>query len=174
MLANETGDHRAFAVQVPWTQYFTPRYCSPKRLASYGHQLQEVSRLKPESVLEIGIGNGIVAGLMKSCGYAVTTLDHDASLGPDVVASVTSVPLEDDVVDVVLCCEVLEHLPYEQVSMALSEIRRVSSKFAVLSVPDRGRYCRVDVKLPFLKSLRVCMECPPWNAPVLRPGSEHY
>ena len=66
----------------------------------------------------------------------VTTVDIDPALGPDVVGSVTRLPFDDDAFDVALCCEVLEHLPWDEAEAALQEVSRVVSRGAVVSVPD--------------------------------------
>lgn len=48
-------------------------------------------------------------------------------------ASIYDVPKNDEFVDLVICTEVLEHL--EDPEKALKEIYRLSSKYAILSVP---------------------------------------
>lgn len=124
-------------VQVPTTHYSHDRYMHKARWASYWHQMREVTSLTPASVLEVGVGTGVVAATLRGWGIAVKTLDIDASLSPDVLGSVTAIPLPDGSVDVALAGQVLEHLPWEEVGTALREMRRVSRKGIVVSVPDR-------------------------------------
>jgi len=112
--------------QVDPDHYFKPSYDSKGRFISYWHQINELIKLKPTSILEIGIGNGLVANYLKQRGYNLTTMDIDPRLNPDKVGSVTNIPFPDESFEVVACFEVLEHLPYEQFSKALSEIHRVS------------------------------------------------
>ncbi|MGQ9682308.1 MAG: class I SAM-dependent methyltransferase [Anaerolineae bacterium] len=130
--------------------YFSVEYCSPERLASYAYQIREVLGVRPQRVLEIGPGNGLVAHVLRGAGLQVVTLDCDPRLRPDVLGSVLNLPLAARSCDVVLCCEVLEHLPFGQVIPALSEIRRVVRLKAVLTLPNASRYCRALVQGPLL------------------------
>jgi ubiquinone/menaquinone biosynthesis C-methylase UbiE len=137
-----------FKPQVSKDLYAGADYLSPARMASFGYQVQEVLSRNPSSVLEIGIGCGVVAYLLRKAGVNITTLDFDPSLEPDMEASVTSIPLPDQSYDVVACFEVLEHLPWEEVGKALSEIHRVSSRYVLISLPHAGPRFRVHI--PFL------------------------
>jgi hypothetical protein len=51
----------------------------------------------------------------------------------------------------VLAAEVLEHIPYEEFPKALSELRRVSKRFVVLSLPHAGYVFAVGFKFPLLR-----------------------
>jgi SAM-dependent methyltransferase len=72
----------------------------------------------------------------------------DRSLGnkkfpchPEIVADVRDLPFKDATADAVYCGHLLEHLPQDQVVVALSEIRRVlkaGGRFAVVG-PDFDR-----------------------------------
>ena len=94
------------------TSYFLPQYDYKGRFISYWHQINEVIKLKPKSILEVGIGNGLVANYLKQRNYNVVTLDIDPNLNPMVVGSVLNLPFHDQTFDVVTCFQVLEHLPY--------------------------------------------------------------
>ena len=48
-------------------------------------------------------------------------------------------PFRDGQLDMVLCCEVLEHLPFTNFFHALKEIRRVARYKVILSLPDKTR-----------------------------------
>jgi len=131
--------------QVKKDLYGSPRYLSRTRFCSYGYQFSEITRLEPTNVLEIGIGNGIVSFALRRAGVKVTTLDFAPDLEPDVVASVTKLPFDDNSFDVVACFEVLEHIPWEQVPRALEQIQRVCQRYAVISLPDVARYLRMHI-----------------------------
>jgi 2-polyprenyl-3-methyl-5-hydroxy-6-metoxy-1,4-benzoquinol methylase len=148
------------AAQVDMSYYFGSRYLKPQRFAAYAYQVSEIMRCGPQSVLEIGIGNGVVCHLLRRSGIEVTTLDVDESLGPEVIASVTDIPLADRSFDVVGCFEVLEHLPYESVPGALSEIHRVSRGHALVSLPDAKPRYRVEFTLPGIGHHRFCFGLP--------------
>lgn len=158
--------------QVPKQQYFQPSYLSSGRFASYGCQLREVLGLRPVNVLEAGIGNGIVPYVLRKAGLKVTTLDLDASLEPDIVASVTDMPLPDSSFDLVGCFEVLEHIPYQQFEKALSEIHRLCRQWAVISIPD-ARPC-LRVPFPLVRPRQFLVELPFWPASDHKFDGEHY
>jgi SAM-dependent methyltransferase len=138
----------------PTDHYFSGDYDNKGRFMSYWHQANELIALKPRKVLEIGVGNGFLSGYLKRRGFDVTTLDIDPALKPDITGSVLSLPLPDGSFDAVGCFEVLEHLPFENFPEALSEIRRVCSGGAVISVPDHTPVYRVNVELPRIGEIR--------------------
>lgn len=141
---------------------------SGKRWFSYAHQLHAIEELAPKSVLEIGVGAGMVAACLKCSRVSATTMDIDASLCPDHVGSVTCMPFADASFDAVCCCQVLEHLPYDQFAAALREIRRVCTSGAVISLPDVGRQVCLNLRLP--KVGRVSWD---WQLPGTRRMTPH-
>lgn len=135
-------------IQVDAEHYFNISYVTFERFASYFHQIEEVLKIQPKKVLEIGIGNGIVSYFLKKAGLDVTTLDIDERLKPDVIGSVENIPFENESFDVVLCYEVLEHLPYDKIKVSISEINRVTSKYALISIPDVNWYLSLIIFAP--------------------------
>lgn len=122
-------------IQVKKKHYFSQKYDSKERWISYWYQIKEVLKLEPKTVLEIGVGNKTVSDYLKKTGINVTTCDLDKSLKPDVVADVSKLPFLKNSFDVVLCAELLEHLPFNKFSKALSEIYRVTKSMAILTLP---------------------------------------
>ena len=57
-------------------------------------------------------------------------------------------PLPADAFDVTLCCEVLEHLPFERLRVCLEELRRVTRGHLVVSVPGMRRFVRFRLLAP--------------------------
>jgi len=139
--------------------YFNAAYDTKRRFCSYWHQIDEINRLAPASLLEVGIGNGFVSGYLRGRGVRVTTADIDPGLKPDHVASVLALPFPDRSFAAVMCCEVLEHLPYEHFAQALRELRRVSQGPVVVSLPDRTRVYQCMFHLPWAGTVRLLM---PW------------
>lgn len=105
-----------------------------------------LSNISFESVLDIGCGEGILLHNVQDhlVGKNVFAVDIDhleietarknipsAKLG---VASAHDLPFSDAGFDLVICCEVLEHL--DNPDLALREIRRVTAKYCILSVPN--------------------------------------
>lgn len=137
----------------PRFDYRAYKYEHLDRWISYYRQIHEVLALKPDNALEIGKGSGLVSTVLKFRGLDLTSLDIDPGLEPEVVGSVLAMPLPDKKFDVTLCAEVLEHLPYEDFPKALAEIRRVTRRAVVLSLPHWGWTFWFGVKLPLLPKL---------------------
>lgn len=136
--------------QVPPEHYWSRTYNSKERICSFWHQLDEMLTLDAETVLEIGPGSGIVTDWLQRAGISVTTLDIDSALGAEVEASITErLPFEDNSFDAVLCCQVLEHIPFDEIGKALREIRRVSRLGTVISLPDSRPWFGISYPLYF-------------------------
>lgn len=118
-------------------------------------------RSEPQSVLEVGAGEGHLARHLFDCGpppqrFEITDVDVaavDPDLDPRIAvrpASIYALPYPDDAFDLVVCCEVLEHL--EDPKMGLGELARVARRRVIVSTPweptwrllnlARGRYVR--------------------------------
>ena len=130
------------------------------RWISYWYQIDEVLKLEPKTVLEIGIGNGTVAEYLKKQGLEVKTLDINKDLNPDFSASVLEMPLDNNSFDVILCAEILEHLPFEDFEKALLELKRVSKKNIVLSLPHFGPPIKISFKIPLIKEIKISFKIP--------------
>lgn len=146
------------------SHYYRDDYDSKRRFCSYWHQIQEIISLKPERVLEIGIGSTFVSTYLKDRKVNVVTLDVDKTLRPDVVGNILETPFADRSFEVVACYEVLEHLPYRDFPRALREIYRLSKKYTILSLPDATRVYRVDLQVPKLGELKKLIPLP-WLQP---------
>ena len=142
-----------FSTQISGESYRKSRYITLERFISYYFQFKEITSLPVESVLEIGIGNGIVSAGLRQMGYRVTTCDFDASVHPDVVADVRHLPLPDASQDVVMACQILEHIPFEEFEATLRELMRVSRKYVLISLPRRHTGFELIVKFPGIQTL---------------------
>ena len=154
--------------------YFDISYDSKERFCSYWHQINEIISLKPKRAIEIGIGNRLVAKYLREKKLNVTTVDIVQDLWPDVAGSVLAIPFKNGFFDVVVYCEVLEHLPYSVLSKTLKEIHRVSLKYVVLSLPDVTTVYRINIELPRIRPIKRLI-----NHPFHRPAQhafdgEHY
>jgi SAM-dependent methyltransferase len=145
-------------IQVKPKHYSTTRYATKKRFISFWHQIDEIERLAPKSVLEIGIGTGFLRTFLQNWGVDVTTVDIDPDLRPSVAASVVKLPFKDGVFDAVACFQVLEHLPYSDVPDALMELARVARAGVILSLPDRAKALRVFAKIPPIPQIRIMVD----------------
>lgn len=134
--------------QVDSSHYAFARYMSPGRWSSLWHQLDEVSRLQPQRVLEVGPGAGVFKAVAKTMGLAVETLDPDPDLQPDHVGRADALPFADASFDVCCAFQVLEHLPYPLALQAFGELARVARTHVVISLPDARPMWHYRLHLP--------------------------
>ncbi|MBN1595099.1 class I SAM-dependent methyltransferase [candidate division FCPU426 bacterium] len=121
---------------IPYAQL---EYYSPERLGQYYYQIKAVREAQAHTVLEIGPGPGVVTHILRRAGLTVLTCDCEPSLAPDLLADVRDLPLAAGAVDFTLCCQVLEHLPFADFSVAMSEIKRVTRGQMLISLPYAAR-----------------------------------
>ncbi|MGD9817870.1 MAG: methyltransferase domain-containing protein [Desulfomonilaceae bacterium] len=119
-----------------------------ERLGSYRYQLLWSLHNNPSSILLVGKGDGLVSQLIERAGVKLTTLDIDPDLSPDIIGSVESINSPDKSFDVSLCCQILEHLPYERFEPALHELYRVTRNRLILSLPDIRYYVLIHFSVP--------------------------
>lgn len=160
--------------QVDKSHYEFSRYVNKRRWSSMWHQLDEVLKLKPERVLEIGPGPGLFKVVVEAMGVHVETLDIDPALKPDHVASVFEMPFEDDAYDMVCAFQMLEHLPFEKSLDAFREMARVARKFVIISLPDAAVRWPMAVHIPKIGSYRFSVPKPRLRAPIHKFDGEHY
>ena len=147
--------------QVSKEAYAFQKYSGEDRWASYAAQLREILALSPSSVLEVGVGDGVVGSYLKrNTSIAYQSVDVADDLHPDTVGDVRALPHPDASFDVVCAFEVLEHLPFEEFDTALAGLSRVSNQHVILSLPHFGPPVKFLLKLPFLPELRFAMKIP--------------
>jgi ubiquinone/menaquinone biosynthesis C-methylase UbiE len=147
--------------QVNKDAYSFRKYCYPERWSSYYEQLKSVVGLDIKEILEIGCGDGVFREYIKNnTPIKYSSLDIATDLNPDYVGSVTEMPFEDMKFDCVCAFEVLEHISFEQFGDALMELKRVSKKYVVLSIPHFGPMIKFELKIPFFSGIRVSFKVP--------------
>ena len=130
-------------------------------------RIRDLLRLIPRaggSALDIGARDGYIARLLADSFDSVTALDLSVPPMRDerirwIQGDVCSLGFPDDAFDLVLCAEVLEHLPAESLlTRACSEIARVTRHSAIIGVPYRQ-----DLRI----GRTTCLACggknPPWG-----------
>ena len=140
---NRSTNHVKYDYNDPVRRFLIKRF--------FSQLIKDVSHAKPQSLADIGCGEGFVLKTMldnsivkhDENGFHAAGIDISKSAvavaqkqlpGLNIqVGSIYEIPFEDNSHDVVLCNEVLEHL--ENPAKALQELRRVSSKYVIVSVP---------------------------------------
>jgi ubiquinone/menaquinone biosynthesis C-methylase UbiE len=140
--------------------YFQPTYDSKERFCSYWHQINEILQLDTQKILEVGIGNGFVTKYLREKDVHIISLDISHELGPDVVANVLDIPFLSHYFNVVSCYEVLEHIPYNYFTYALSELSRISKRYIIISIPDITTAYKLNIELPKIKPIKNLIEHP--------------
>jgi ubiquinone/menaquinone biosynthesis C-methylase UbiE len=119
-----------------------------QRFISYFYQIDLTKRLNPETVVEIGVGNKTVVNYLREHGFDVTTCDISKDLQPDCVADIRGLPFPDSSFDVALAFQILEHLPWNDVELAMKELHRISKKNVIVSIPYRQTCFELVFRLP--------------------------
>jgi len=110
----------------------------PLRIESITEQLRQICYSGYTNILEIGIAGGFLRHCFKLFPQiSLTSLDIAEDLRPDYVGSVTNMPFEDSQFDVIVCGEVLEHLPFTDFLQAMKEIRKVARHKVIISLQDK-------------------------------------
>lgn len=117
-----------------------------------------VNKASPESIHEIGCGEGYWVlswnekGLSaRGCDFSVDVIDiarenaKKQALSPSLfeARSIYDLDTVQDSADLVVCCEVLEHL--EDPESGLKALQRVARKHLIVSVPQEPLWCALNL-----------------------------
>lgn len=128
----------------------------------YSQLIRIIKPIKPKRILDVGCGEGFTLIKIKHAKIgekfegvddSAEALDIGKKLNPKLnikMGDIYKLPYEDNAFDLIICTEVLEHLGAPE--KALLELKRVSSKYIILSVPNepfftlanffRGKYLK--------------------------------
>ena len=135
-----------------FSSYFYKRRC-----VSIWHKVDELSKLKPNNVLEVGPGPGLLKSIITCLGVEAKTLDLDPELVSNIVASATSIPCQDEAFGICYTFQDLEYLPFDQSKLEFRAMVGVSIKFVFNSLPDAKRLWRYSRHV--LKSGKIMIYC---------------
>ena len=119
-------------------------YYSEKRIGHQWMQVDLLSGLGVRRVLEVGPYLGLVTAMLDNAGYDVTTLDLFAPPfqrpeRPNIEADLLMLdPKRIEGFDAILCCETLEHLPWQSTGDVLRAFHDSGARHLILSVPYEG------------------------------------
>lgn len=142
-------------IQVTKDHYDFLNYVNEQRWSSYYEQINECLRVVEGEgeVLYVGIGDCLVPRLINLINpkLFIETVDYDEALNPNYVTSVLEMSdVIDKKKDCIICCQMLEHIPFSDFCNALKEISKClkSTGYLILSLPDCGRELRFNIHLP--------------------------
>jgi hypothetical protein len=164
----------ATSVQVNPSHYDFAKYVNVKRWNSYWHQIMETMALKPENVLVVGVGDGITGKILSMHGIKVSTFDLDEKLHPDFTGNVAEIDriLQGKHFNVLLCCQLLEHLPYDFFEIVLQKMRCVADN-VIISLPYSPRNYHISIGLSSLGSKKINIDIQRYCS-IFKFNGEHY
>ena len=142
------------------SKYFDGTFLNEEYWLSYYYQVREtlksIRNMSREniSILEIGPGNKIASFVLsrflrtKGIKHDILSVDVDRKVKPDIVGDARYLPFKGNVFDLTLAFQVLEHIQFKQVLLALEELRRTTRKRVLLSLPHKSLYMALAIKLP--------------------------
>jgi hypothetical protein len=98
-----------------------------------------------EKILDLGAGDGLVFNTLREAGHDPVAFDisHIALKciqGDKLVQGTASnLPFSSNSFDLILACEVLEHIPYITFKAVLDEILRISKRYVLITVPYKEK-----------------------------------
>ncbi|MFA5381540.1 MAG: class I SAM-dependent methyltransferase [Candidatus Micrarchaeia archaeon] len=135
-------------------EFYFENYDTLPRFISYFNQIFFTKQLEGvKKILEIGIGNKLVFDYLKREGFDIKSCDFNRNLYPDILADIRELPLKENSFDLILACEILEHIPWFDVDKALSELSRVSKKYVIIAIPFSTIYLSFNIKFPRLEKI---------------------
>ncbi len=133
-----TDNYKKHTTGSPLQQFLIDRFFSTL--------FTEIKKLQPESILDVGCGEGFTLQKLKDKGigkklegieYLARAIEIGNQIHPGLKlkqGDIYNLPYKDNEFDLVLCTEVLEHL--EDPESALKELKRVAQRYCVISVPN--------------------------------------
>jgi ubiquinone/menaquinone biosynthesis C-methylase UbiE len=142
-------------------KFWESRYHQKK--ASIVRNILESELKKDNLILDAGCGTGELSVMAKEMGGEVVSIDFSKTylkrvsrnVGNRVCASLTHLPFKEKSFDIVICTDVIEHVP--QYDRVVEQLRSVSLKKIVLTAPCQGLLREVYGKL-FPQKLKVLDE----------------
>lgn len=120
----------------------------------------------PENVLEIGTGSRIMQNILSDKIRNYVTMDINPDLHPDIVDDLrNSNPSLSGKFDCVICADVLEHMPFEDLKLNLENIFKYLTKDgeALITIPHRRKEIMIISSFSVYKTFFISL--PIWITP---------
>jgi hypothetical protein len=141
------NNENPFEIQCEASKYYEAGYLTPQRFSSIGFQYRACLSFDALTYIDIGSGNNILAYILSKNRKRVFTIDHNPGIKAEIVSLLPYLPIADKAVDVSLCFQVLEHLPFSLFETSLREMKRVSRRGLIISLPEQANYVPKKVSL---------------------------
>lgn len=146
--------------QVNIKHYDFLKYVDIHRFSSYYYQLKSIHEANPNSILEVWTWNWIIGKILKDT-FEYKTIDFDENLRPDFIWDIScGTTLADNSFDLVCAFQVLEHIEFDKFEFCLKELKRISKKNVIISLP----YCRIPIefslKIPLFSNIKLNLSIP--------------
>jgi len=172
LAADEPRQNRLPAGAQVAPDHYVGNYLSLPRMIAYWYQAWAIRRCGGREVLEIGVGMGLAAWMLRRWGLAIVTLDLDSALGPTCAGDIRRLPFADGSFDSILIAEVLEHLPFDELPRCLEELARVARRHVVITLPCPLVGLNVGLNVPLLRPMFLSLGIRQWTRPVF--DGQHY
>jgi hypothetical protein len=171
----KANENNSSTIQVNTVHYNFDTYVNLPRWNSYWHQIVEAVILKPQTVLIIGIGDNIVGKILQKQNIKVYTFDFDKELNPDFIGNVTEIcdVLQEKHFDVILCCQVLEHFPYDKFESTLQKLKQVADN-VIISLPYSPIKFMINISLPYIGNRIITLDIPRFYKKFKFNGEHHW
>jgi 2-polyprenyl-3-methyl-5-hydroxy-6-metoxy-1,4-benzoquinol methylase len=116
--------------------------------------------LKLKEILEIGAGNEVVKNCLQKFVNVYKVMDINEKLKPDFLADLRKFKPElREKFDCVVCAEVLEHMPFEDLEKNLTNIYNYlrNNGKAIITIPHRRARILIITPLSYLKPLIITL-----------------
>lgn len=147
--------------QVEKEHYNFLSYLNKARWNSYYHQIEEVLKSDSKSVLIIGKGDGIVPNILEEQVEKVKIFDIAEDLQPDYLGDILELSnIVDKKFDSILCCQVLEHLPFNKFEQCIYELSKITNNQIIISLPQKNILFNIGFKIPKIPKIDINVYIP--------------
>jgi ubiquinone/menaquinone biosynthesis C-methylase UbiE len=110
-----------------------------------------------KTIIDIGCGNGLITNQLKN-QFSIIGVDRSLSAlkfvkVPKILGSIDALPIQNTCIDLIICSEVLEHLPISVFRMGINELDRITKKYVLVTVPNQEFLQKNNVICPKCKSV---------------------
>ena len=134
------------------SKYDFNEYVNIDRWINYYYQIKYTMDNNIKNILIFGIGDGLIPTILSKLNKNVTTFDNDKLLNPDILGDIKNI--KESIYkkyDCILCCNLLEHFPFEEFSIYLKNLSEITKKRLIISLPVNGYYVSSKTKILFYK-----------------------